>query len=71
MKTYSNVYTSIHYYKFYSAELYSKYRSIQKPLPSNEKQTNLYLFYYLESLDGVEMGVPLSPPPPSYFIFLL
>ena len=40
MKTYSNAHISLHYYKFYSAELDSKYRSIQKPLLSNEKQTN-------------------------------
>ena len=65
MKTYSNVYISIHYY---SAELDSKYRSIQKLLPSNEKQANSYLFYHLESLDSVEMGVPLSP---SHFILHL
>ena len=49
MKTYSKVYISIHYYKFYSAEFDSKYRSIKKPLLSNKKQTNSYLFYYLES----------------------
>ena len=67
MKTYSIVYISIHYYKFYSAEFDSKYRSIQKPLPSNEKQTNLYLFYYLESLVEVRVGVPLFPSSPSYF----
>ena len=63
MKTYSKVYISILYYKFYSAEFDSKYRFIQKPLLSNEKQTNLYLFYYLESLVEVEWAL-LSPPPP-------
>ena len=60
METYSNVYISIHYC---SAELDSKYRSIQKQLPSKENQTKLYLFYHLESQDGVEMGVPLLPLP--------
>ena len=67
MKTYSKVYISIHYYKFYSAEFDSKYRSIQKPLLSNKKQTNSYLFYYLESLVEVRVGVPLFPSSPSYF----
>ena len=67
MKTYSKVYISIHYYKFYSAEFDSKYRFIQKPLLSNKKQTNSYLFYYLESLVEVRVGVPLFPSSPSYF----
>ena len=44
----------------------SKLRTIQKPLPSNEKQTNLYLFYHLESLIEVRVGVPLFPSSPSY-----
>ena len=63
MKTYSKVYISIHYYKFYSAEFDSKYRSIQKPLLSNKKQTNSYLFYYLESPVEAEWAFPLSPSP--------
>ena len=44
-----------------------KYKPIQKSLPCNEKQTNLYLFYYLESLVEVRVGVPLFPSSPSYF----
>jgi len=70
MKTYSNVHISLHYYKFYRAEFDSKYRSIQKPLPSNEKQTNLYLFCYLESLEEVRLAVPLFSSFPSYFYCL-
>ena len=70
MKTYSKVYISIHCYKFYSAEFDSKYRSIQKPLLSNKKQTNSYLFYYLESLVEVEWAFLSPPPPPSYFVSL-
>ena len=63
IKTYLNVYIYIHYYKFYRAEFDSKYRSIQKPLPFNKKQTKLYLFYHLESLVEVEWAFLSSPPP--------
>ena len=69
IKTYLNVYIYIHYYKFYRAEFDSKYRSIQKPLPFNKKQTKLYLFYHLESLVEVEWAFLYSPPP-SYFVSL-